>query len=49
MKEAVKRIVRDEKGHGIDLVLILLGVGAFIFNPSGLRQITGGTGLPAHC
>jgi len=33
MKEAVKRIVRDEKGHGIDLVLILLGVGGLIMAP----------------
>jgi len=33
MKEAVKKIIRQEKGHGIDLVLILLGVGGLIMAP----------------
>jgi len=34
MKEAVKRIIRDEKGHGLDLVLTLLGLGGLILAPT---------------
>jgi hypothetical protein len=33
MREAVKRIIRGEKGHGLDLVLILLGVGGLVLAP----------------
>jgi hypothetical protein len=33
MKEAVKRIVRDEKGRAMELVLILLTVGGLVMTP----------------
>jgi hypothetical protein len=33
MKDAVKRIIRKENGHGLDLVLILLGVGGLVLAP----------------
>jgi len=33
MKELIKRIVSQEKGHGLDLVLTLLGLGALIMAP----------------
>jgi hypothetical protein len=33
MKRFVKRIVRQEKGHGLDLVLTLLGLGGLIMAP----------------
>jgi cytoskeletal protein CcmA (bactofilin family) len=33
MKGLVKRIVRQEKGHGLDLVLTLLGLGGLIMAP----------------
>jgi hypothetical protein len=34
MKGFVKRIIRDEKGHGLDLVLTLLGVGGLVLAPT---------------